>query len=279
MKPLVIVLDLDGTIIGDITPQIAVYDIANEVRLNGGKIGYGFKDLEQKLVNGIVRPYFSEFVRKLKANVPQAEIFVYTASEKKWANYIIKQIERACKVKFNRPIFTRSECVNKGGEYKKSLLSIKPAILKTLKKKYNISDVADLDDQVMAVDNMDVYNPHESKYHIHCSTYNFRFPENIPSIFDIGSYKKHWTKLDPLFRRHYLISPTYDYLEFQQQFYTKYAMDLTVVKRSNGTFVGDAFYRRLYKAIVHLVRDKGHGAFDASAVKYINKKIAIVSSI
>jgi len=69
-------------------------------------------------------------------------IFVYTASEKTWANKEIAIIEKQNNIKFNRPIFTRDNCIiDKNGMIKKSVNKIIPHLLKTMKvkKDYDIS--------------------------------------------------------------------------------------------------------------------------------------------
>lgn len=279
MPPLVVVLDLDGTIIGDITPQIASYDICNQIKLNGGTLNYKFKDLSGKLLGGIIRPYFGEFIKKLQLNIPHVEFFIYTASEKKWALYIIKAIENACKIKFNRPIFTRSNCVQIDKEYRKSLKLVKPMIFRALKKKHHLQSVADLNDRIMVVDNMDVYNSSETKYHIHCKTYDYKYPENIPAMFDHQEYKKYWKVTASLFDRYYNIKPTPDFLDFQQQFYEKYTALLVSLKISNGDFLKDAFYKNLYKIMIYMFRDKGYTLLDAPAVRFINKQLVISKDV
>lgn len=94
MIPLVVVLDLDGTIIGDITPQIVSWEICNDIKSSGGGNFYKPKDLYAKLQGGIIRPYFAEFIKSLKKNIPNIEFFIFTASEKKWAMNIIGYIEK-----------------------------------------------------------------------------------------------------------------------------------------------------------------------------------------
>lgn len=279
MSPLVIVLDLDGTIIGDITPQIASYDISNHIKVNGGSLNYKFKDLAGKLLGGIIRPYFGEFIRKLILNVPNIEFFIYTASEKKWALTIIKQIENACKIKFNRPIFTRNNCVQIDKEYRKSLKLIKPMIFRALKKKHHLQSIADLNDKIMVIDNMDVYNSSETKYHIHCKTYDYKYPENIPAMFDNQEYKKYWKVASSLFDKYYNIKPTHDYLDFQYQFYAKYTSLIAALKASNNEFLKDAFYKNLYKILIYVFREKGHDSFDAAVVRYVNKQLTISKDI
>lgn len=279
MLPLVVMLDLDGTIIGDITPQIASYEIYNKIKFSGGSLNYKFKDFHGKLLGGIIRPYFCEFIKKLQANVSNIEFFVYTAGTKEWASYVIKHIEKACKIKFNRPMFTRSNCILVDKEYRKSIKHVKPMIMRSLKKKYPIVTAADLNDRIMVVDNMDVYNNNESKYHIHCKTYDYKYPENIPAMFDHQEYKKYWQLINTIIDKYHSIKVTEDFLEFQQVFYSKYAQTISALKKSNDSNLKDTFYKNLYKVMVYMINDKKYEKFDAAAIRYINKQLGMTGNI
>lgn len=273
MYPLVVVLDLDGTIIGDISPQIVSYELHKEMKQARAKINYTSKDLCAKLNNGIIRPFFSEFISKTRAAIPHVEFFIYTASEKKWATYIIGQLEKACKIKINRPIFTRSQCFPLANEYKKSLKLIKPAIFKALKNKYPLRDVKELNDRVLVVDNMDVYQGNDRKYHVHCKTYDFVYPENIPSMVDHGTFKKHCHIISKYTNRYMLFECRPDYHDFQQKFYNYYLGVLTKTYQDNNNYQKDNFFRLLYKMLVFIVLKKQYNKFDERVIQYINKQL------
>ena len=272
--PLVVVLDLDGTIIGDIKPQIVSYEISSDIKAAGGTLTYKFKDLPVKLNAGIIRPFFADFIKKLKARVPNIEFFIYTASEKQWAQYIIKQVETACKIKFNRPLFTRENCVIVNNECRKSIKTIRPAIFKALKKKYGLKSAADLNDRIMVVDNMDVFNGSDIKYHIHCKTYDYKYPENIPFMFTPAEYAKFWQIIGNVVEKYYpTVKPTADFLQFQQHFYAQYSSFISKTFSANAHYLQDTFYKNLYKVMLYVIVDKNHRTFDASAIKYISKQL------
>lgn len=272
--PLAIVLDLDGTIIGDITPQIVSYDILREVKALKGQLNYKAKDLDSKLKTGIVRPYFVEFIKRIKSKIPHAEVFVYTASEKTWAFHIIKQIEKSCGVKINRPIFTRNHCTQlSDGSLQKCIKTIRPAIFRALKNKYGLERETVLMNRVLLVDNRPVYGSPDSQFLIQCPTYDFKVPENIPAMVDSVEYAKYFKVFNGIFRKYYNVDIPTDYYEFQEQFYTKYARELARLRDDNRRFLQDTFYKSLYKLIIHIVNNKGHNRFDQSAVKFINKQL------
>lgn len=270
---LIIVLDMDGTIIGDISPQIVSYDIHNLLKKNGATLSYRNKDLASKLLGGIIRPFFPEFIHQLQSTFKHIEFFVYTASERKWAMYVIKHIEKACNIKFARPIFTRANCIQIDKEYRKSLKSITPAMYKSLKKKYQLQKVDDIEDCILAIDNMDVYNSSESKSLIHCKTYDYQYPENIPAIFDHDSYSRAWKSISGVITRYYGISVSQDFIDFQLQFYPIYVKTAEAMRNHNQKYINDALYNNLYKILVHVFGVKKYNKFTPSVVRYINKKL------
>lgn len=271
-SPLVIVLDLDGTIIGDIRHQITTYDIHTKIKSAGGKLQYGFKDYKAKLKGGIVRPFFCEFVRRLKQDIPFIEFFVYTASEQKWAIHIINQIEKTCSVKFNRPLFTRNDCIVTKTVLTKSLDKVKPRIAKTLKPKYG---PINLENRILIVDNTNVFVKEDQPYQILCETYDFEYPENIGAIINHADYTKHHHIINQVLAEHlgiFLVGP--NYLNFQDKFYRYYSSVLGKAMPTNKEFTKDTFYKELRRAIVKLVVVRKYGKFDANGVSYIRRQLS-----
>ena len=91
---------------------------------------FNISEFRQKLAKTLIRPYVVDF---LKRN--DTEFFIYSAGTKVWVEFIIKQIEIITKIKFNRPLFTRDDCLT---DFKKCINHIKPKIEKVMKRKYNI---------------------------------------------------------------------------------------------------------------------------------------------
>lgn len=147
--PLVFLLDLDGTMIGNIQPQIDEYYLINDInkeikRANDKQIKYNTKILKEDLLKYVIRPKLNKFLKNIK-KYENIEIFVYTASSNDWAKYIIPQIESVIKFKFNRPILTRKNLVYiKDQPYIKSINKVKPLIYRSLKKKYKLNNINEL---------------------------------------------------------------------------------------------------------------------------------------
>lgn len=162
-EPMVFILDLDGTIIGDCTYQVIMYNMEELCKKH--KIKTKSDDLlnSYKPASKLIRPYFKYFVNRMKAYNPNSLFFVYTASEKAWATKEIAMIEKTHDFKFNRPIFTREDCIlDSYGQYRKSVKKIWPKIQKHKVQKQN----------VLVIDNNDTFIDFASNFLL-CSTYDY----------------------------------------------------------------------------------------------------------
>lgn len=173
--PFIFLIDIDGTLVGDVSPLICSWEITK--RQNPKMIHHIKKEIVYCLKRGIARPHTSTFLKHVSQTIPNAEFFIYTASDKKWANYLIPCLEQAVDFKFNRPIFSRPNCSNVGGEFRKSLKSILPTIVKTLnrKKRYRSLSTTDLYNNIALIDNQRVICEEELQKWIVCPTYAFKY--------------------------------------------------------------------------------------------------------
>jgi hypothetical protein len=269
--PLVIIIDLDGTIIGDISPQIMTFELFKSLKSSGYKFSYDMSDLRTKLKSGLVRPYFDSFIKTLSSSLP-VEFFVYTASEKNWAEIVIKNIESSYDFKFNRPIFARQYCLysEKDREYKKSISLIRPNIIKFLKKKYGVSFTKqDLEKNTLIVDNNNVYHQNDQKHLLLCPTYNYRVPENLVSMIKPDTYRKYHQLINSSLKKYIPLSSSSDYNIFQKEFYMYYISFLDNQLRNNGRYIQDKFWLQLRDIIV----TQNIRRFDETSVKFISNTI------
>lgn len=268
--PLCIVIDLDGTIIGDITPQIMTFELGKSLKQAHVKNIFDLQDLKAKLKAGLLRPHFETFMRNVSYNKPTVEFFVYTASEKSWAELVIKCIEKVIGIKFNRPILSRGFCVLQDREYKKSIKYIKPTIAKCLKKKYGVAfGKAELTNNILVIDNNNVYSSNDAKNLIICPTYNYRIPENVVANIKLDTFKQHALMITTVMRRHIPLSNTTNYNHFQRDFYTYYLNYLTTATKKNSQYAQDKFWLHMRDIIL------SHGVtlFDDHTIRYINNTL------
>lgn len=174
--PYVILIDLDGTIQGDVTPQLREYNLIKNLKLKSSLK----KSHRNDYIRGLLRPYFIDFIKLIKNKYAgKVELFIYTASDKTWAHYIVPIIESIIGFKFNRPLFTREHCNIGTSDKTKSILYVKDHIIKSLQPKYgkNIITEKTLSDRIFLIDNNHVLE--ETKRLIKCYTYDKAIFVNI----------------------------------------------------------------------------------------------------
>lgn len=135
----VILLDIDGTMVGNVMYQVCHYDIINGV--NAGLMEKFKRKLKRDLRSGLMHPDLKPF---LMANKDRYQFFVYTASEDLWARILVDCMEQVLGFKFNRPLFTRNDC--HAGTFTKSIDLVQPRIHKHLAgKKIVVRDIFIID--------------------------------------------------------------------------------------------------------------------------------------
>jgi len=192
----VFVLDLDNTIIGNIKPQVAQWEISKQCK----SIKFDYKAFQTKLKQGIIRPGFLEFVKYAQSQ--GCTIYVYTASQNNWALFVISQIEKALGIKLARPIFTRKHCHYHNGSYKKNTRA-----LKAIKA-----------DKVTIIDNLNTYHAADQADLVVCPAYNFLYPENIGANISYIQFKENAKVINEVMEKYI---PNYhatnDYWTFQKR--------------------------------------------------------------
>ena len=270
-KPLIIIIDLDGTIIGDITPQLIAYEISRELKFMHK---FSTKDFQYKLQHGIIRPGFKSFIKNVKRSQPNIEFFIYTASEKTWANFVIKQIETALHIKFNRPIFNRDDCIldDSHNEYQKCIKQITPRLFTSVHKKYPILKKDDLLKRVLIIDNNSVYRMSDEPSLVLCSTYDYKHPENMILYLTRHDYEQQYHRIHHIFGKYIKLKETSNWLKFQRLFYTYFLNQLLSCEKNNARYLQDTFWITLEQILVN----KKFSKFGSKTVSYINQKSSFI---
>jgi hypothetical protein len=257
--PFIVILDWDNTIVGKVDYQSQKYSLEQHYKKFGLKVKKNSKvpkafNKDSKLV----RPYFLNFITEL-TDYFQGNIyfFIYTASERKWANTEISWLEKSHGIKFQRPIFTRDDCiVDKSGSYRKSISNIFPRMLRSmaLTKISKEQKTELLHQRLLIIDNNAVFN--DMKEHLLiCPDYNFMVFENLLEDIPL-SYLQN-----PNIRQHILslinmglICPFFGKNDdINQQMYKKYewlAIKCKHISENNAYSIKDIFFKYLTGLIV-----------------------------
>lgn len=172
MSPFIFFFDIDGTLVGNVTPQIAEWDLIN--RYNKSNMHIFKKNLIAHLENGLLRPHISTYLDSLRLK-GDCEFFIYTASNPEWANFLVNCIETIIGIKFNRPIFNRSHCTVNENSYMKSITKISNIVFKKLKSKYpeKLKKNSNVLEHSVLIDNNRVLIKKEEAHLYECPTYNY----------------------------------------------------------------------------------------------------------
>lgn len=241
MEPLVLLIDLDGTMQGNVIPQIKEKDIFEFIKSKKPQQKITYKDmyLYSDMRKGLIRPFLQEALLEIKKQHSNVEFFVYTASSDNWANFLLPKINRFLfgnKKIINKPFFTRNHCLLNG---KKSITSLKPLIFKALKHKYPKAKL----NNVFLIDNNFVLDKEESDKLIKCPTYDMTILNCPLRNFNKTIIDKHFNELSLYM---YKIKVK-DVKEFLTLYYDKSVKEYVYVDNYNLKYKNDKYWLKIKK--------------------------------
>lgn len=252
---LIYILDLDGTIVGDVTDILEDYyfRLAYSKQTKNKRYLQTPKELFRKFDEGLIRPFFVDFCKYVLTQ-PDSYVYVYTASASEWAHYLIPNIEAYINnkiggnrlFKFQRPIFAREYCSQQ--TYKKCLESIKP-VLKDRHKE---------DFRLIMVDNNVTLEGKEVKYLLHCPTYDVSTPIDYMRRIEWNPFAKKVKHLSSnelpraLYQSNTISSDAY----IPRYYFELYKRHTRIIKK-NKRFLNDSFWKKFISAMksLHIQND------------------------
>lgn len=261
--PYVFVLDWDGTIAGRVDFQSQAFTIRAQLKKLGirPKIQIGSEQVPRAFTpsSKLIRPGFANFISALKQYFGEGNVyfFIYTASERQWALQEIAWMERAFNIRFERPIFTRDDCiVDAFGNYKKSLGRIYPRICRAISKGRSLTKQEKLyilENQLLIIDNNAVYTDRSDKLLI-CPDYNYTVFENLTEIIPREAVEHHEVKsLIYSLMNMGLVCPKSNKEDIMDHLTYKYswlANKCKSINESNVAYAHDDFWKFLKSLIV-----------------------------
>lgn len=266
----IFILDLDGTIVGDVKYQVTKFSLQNSLKNHGHKPKHRAPPASFHPDMKLLRPGFGSWVKAIKAAYPDSHFFIYTASEKMWAQVEVPWIEKSIGVKFDRPIFCRDDCVADYYTYKKSINKLLPRIWKSVGKKLSAQErEVVVRERLMIVDNTAVYVDHADRMLL-CPDYNYAvfedILEGIPKSF-------HGTNAVLSLMNQGLVcpsngAPSSDPVKAMAQKYGWLAKRCHSIVNNNALYVHDQFWRILRKLMT------GHNiaTFSPSTIKELQER-------
>jgi hypothetical protein len=186
--PYIFIFDLNYTIIGDplyINHELELlYIIHKYCKINNilNDCNNNFNVINE-LNDGLLRPYFKDFIQFIKTKYDNIELYIYTSKYQsyKWVHSgIITNIEKIIDIKFNKPYFTREDNINN----KQEIDYIYDIIIDNLKSKYPLlkkdkyKDIV-FNNQLIYINNSKSYLYNSWEKQITLPIYNFNNYYNI----------------------------------------------------------------------------------------------------
>jgi len=277
--PFVFIIDIDGTMVGNVEFQVQQYSLHNSLKK------HGFKPNKQHDIppafhpnSKLIRPGFGHFIKSLyKYYNENIYFFIYTASENSWANTEIAWIEKTHGIKFQRPIFTRKDCiVDSSGQYRKTIGRIFPRILRIICKNKKLSNQDKhyiLENNLLMIDNNAVYTDRSDKLLL-CPDYNYAVFENL--LHGIPAASRNHPEIQKLIfslvNQGLLCSlsdPNDDSMRVLAKQYSWLSAKCKALVDINASFEYDEFWKHLRRLIV----ENGLRTFNRSVVQQLNTAV------
>lgn len=286
VTPLVLFLDLDGTVIGDVMHLMVEKEVVSTFCPGKTTLKAMKSSHVSRLRYGVIRPRLDAFLRKVEQCNKESkerciEIFIYTASEHTWALYISAAIEAAVGFTFNKPIFTRKHCHPlDDGTFYKTLAPLLPVVVSSLRRKGYTLTVSSLEGRVALVDNTPsvIRTPVDRVRLITCPTYNFVLAFDVIRLLDVDVLQVKYEQVARLLASlgMYPIAGGVprSCRHFQRVYYSALASRCRQATRAaNGAEIRDRFWARLRSAVLspRLV-----SSFDAPHIKSIDRHVKLV---
>ena len=269
MIPIIVLLDIDGTVVGDVSSQVAEWEILKCVAPK--KIPLFKKHLIHALKRGLVRPYCADFLTGIKSKTEHVEFFFYTASEDQWAKVLVPCIEAAAGITVNRPILSRRHCLFRDGTIYKSFKQILPAVMPTLRKKYQGDDLTSkrLLENMMLIDNNKVLHENKSQL-ILCPTYDATVTTDMIKQIDEEILEANLQIVGNILIKYGMVNKHYKFNGIHG-FLAQYYATLSQIFRIHESPVNDTFLADVTTFMLTGMKKKYEKEM---LVKYINQKLS-----
>lgn len=248
LKPIVILLDFDGTLVGDVewlATEFTIFQNYQSNSLSPKPVKYQTAYIAQDLDQGLIRPYLKEFLINVKQRYPQVEFFIYTASETEWAEFIIPRVEQKLGIKFHRPLFTRPQCICRQGMYYKSLESVRPVIYRRLAKTYRLKSPNELQSMILIDNTPNVLL--EGRAQVLCPTYDYQYPVDLTRQIPMSALEVFINLLRPV------VAPSKRFKNTQHFwfYFHRFMADLYLKSyKMNKPYLKDTYWKRATDAFL-----------------------------
>lgn len=245
-EPVVFLIDLDGTIQGNVHPQVVEYELIRKFNMmTNSKVKYNLRNLHTDISRGLIRPHFKNAMLNIKKKHAHVEFFVYTASSDTWANFLLPNIIKVVFNKrnpINKPFLTRSHCVLDGRM--KSIEKVKPIVANALRSRYPDATFK----HIFLIDNNIVLQEKELNRLIYCPSYDYRVI-NCPlrNFNDQTLERYHKVLSKELFQEG--VSTTHKF-ELMKMYYDQAFKEYVRTDKHNEKYANDKYWKLFEETVV-----------------------------
>lgn len=165
-----VVLDLDQTMVGDVTPVLRRYRLLRALRELGLRAPAPDSAIDDAIAGTpLLRPGLAGFLRRQAAE--GSAVHVFTAADRAWAQAVVRAIQRQTGVAFARPLFARDDCVVRAadGTLRKSLATVAARALLRGPKASRCALA-----HTTVIDNLPVWDDIGGARFVQCPSYDYR---------------------------------------------------------------------------------------------------------
>ena len=270
--PLAVVIDIDGTIIGEIMPQVIEWQLISQYRKEFMRQYKTY--LIDALRTSLIRPGLSDMIHGICADFQNVEFFIYTASEHKWANLLVPCIEAAIGIELNRPIFTRNHMIINPltGVHQKSLAKVLPMINRAFKKKgYTMPLTLN---QCIIIDNNSTLIPNESKRLVLCPTYKYTFYQDVLRFIPTQIVQENLSHITQYLTDSDMfpsVNKSINIELFYAHYYERLGRNMASRYKTNTAV--DQLWLKVYKALHKYLSSNNRLTFKDNFIKNLNTKL------
>jgi hypothetical protein len=270
--PIIFILDMDKSIIGDGIYINELYHILNK---NFENCENKKRDLWKKNISPyFIRPYFKEFLINIKKNFNNVDFFIFSAGSKLYVEYMIEYIEETINFKFNRPLFTRDNLMNTINK-NYSIKEIEGFTDIIIKSKYSPAEKEIIiNNRLIIID--DIIEFWNNNHVIKCNPYLYKPIPYLDYSF-LNEMRINEKILQYINNANFISMPKNLSSTSYDEFFFNYHLYISELSRKtikiNNEAIKDDFFRKLFNLLIPRLKLKK--PFTSKYIAIINKKMII----
>ena len=266
--PLILIFDIDQTIIGNQCTFEQEYYILNDVPDNKKLlVKYNsFLDNYLKTID-FIRPHFLDFIKLMKDKYVKVEIFLYTNSGFERVEFLEKVLSKYFKFK---KIYSRRDSIN----MQKNILFIYEDIIKTLKLTKHKKEI--LENNIIFIDDIPNNLGDYSNKQIVCTRYNniytYDLQAKLLKDYDIDMLKNKEIIQTFNDNKHYMYYYDPNSYSYEDKDFYLYNLKKLIIQRKEVILNK---YNDFFLKLIEIIKKEKYKLFNTETIENINKLLIV----